>query len=450
MKSFCTVSIIFLCLCTTTSLAQAPMASKQNTSIHLFTYTVGNYTGEINSAGQPNGYGECLFADSILYIGQFANGLISGEGISINKHTNNINIAKWRDGQLEGMYFRKQGKSLRLQEPENGSGHYRRFCGFLDAGPMANVITGSTPANSTVVSFQLAKKDENAVTVLLYPTLNESFYCEGPALEYLSWNRRLSILTLKKGDYVSRESQSYGIRDEGLQANLEARIGKPLPAWLAGAYFWKRDDNGELFFGRANATEPPGGTTNMEYISNGSGGAHIRVAKLNRMLEPYGFMQEVQLSGGDQYRYMLGNISLSHGATGAHSGTGVIMTCFTGNDDFQLSAGDVRQSEDGANVQYIHSGFTISYFGGVYTIALGNWDERNSTGRGYYFALGNFLFRGPLKENILDGDGDAVKEKGIASKVNFANNNFTAITQTQAFSPITAPALFDQLFDIDL
>jgi hypothetical protein len=450
MKIFNPLISIFFCLNATTSLAQATLVSKQNIPIRLFTYTSGNYTGEVNSAGQPNGYGECVFADSVLYIGQFANGLISGEGITINKNSNNINIAKWRDGQIEGLYFRKQDKTLRLQENYAGISHYRRYCGFVPAGPMANVITGSTPATSSVVSFQVAKKELNDATVFFQPVVNDLYQGEGPTLSYLSWNRELNILDLANGDYVRTEPDTYDFLSDGLKEKLEAHIHKPMPEWLVGADFWKRDDNGELFFGRAHATEQPEGATNMEFVSNGSDGAHIRIAKLNRMLEPFGFMQEVQLSDGNQYRYMLGNITLAHGATGAHTGTGVIMSCFTDNDDFQLSAGDVRQSESGENVPYIHSGFTISYFGGQYTIALGNWDDQNSTGRGYYFALGNFLFRGPLKENILDGDGDAVKEKGIASKIHYGNNTITTITQVPAFDPITAPALFDRPFDIDL
>ena len=108
--------------------AQAPMRNIPALKLSYVSFTQGNYTGEVNRAGQPEGYGMCVFPDKSSYVGQFLAGRVTGEGVSIDPTRNDVVVARWVDGEKTGQYFKVVDKDLKLMLEKDGASAIQRTC----------------------------------------------------------------------------------------------------------------------------------------------------------------------------------------------------------------------------------------------------------------------------------------------------------------------------------
>ena len=453
--------LIIFCITTQHELfAQRAMRVLLGVKINLEDYSSGDYAGEVNSNNQPEGYGYCLFADSMWYAGQFLAGHITGEGLLINKNSKAVTIAKWEDGQLTGQYFKKGGKSLGIGV--STANHKRppylsRLCSFYDKYIINNVYSDTAFPSASKTTFILNKNEWNNVSVLYGQALDKNFQFNGNYLSYNSTNGKIDLQKANDGVYTGAIEQdghniNYDFLDNNLNYKLQTYFTNPLPAWLQGADFRQRDDNKEKFFRRSDSNVPAWGSYTMQYGSDAGTAALLRICNLNSMLQPTGFMQEIVLSKGNIYRYIMGDIHLTKGDNGGHIGNGIAMQFNNDNEEFYISAGQLQSAtpEEPERKQMLHSGVQLAYYAGTFSITIGDWDANNNIGKGYNIELNNgTIWRGDLRLNIPEGlgefltqaSGKVLKENTIEKKV---------VTDVPVFKDISKPALFDKIFNIKM
>jgi hypothetical protein len=419
--------------------AQQAMMIIKDLKISCLKNTTAYYKGEVNTAGQPEGYGECMFADSSCYTGQFTAGRINGEGVLINKPLGVIFIAQWEDGQIKGQYFATVRNQLLLLENANGSSYTRRISYFDNTFLVAMHYSDTSAATTSLTQFRVNKYNRNGAAVVHSPSVNSSYGMEGVNVCVYPNGGGLWLNRTENG-ISTPILDKHGTKLSGIsEKKLKQYISKPLPTWLNSFSFdWQQ------FYGFGLSYECV-----MKYETTEDGDGYLNLAK-QQISNRNEFRHEL-INIKEHYRYIMGDISSSLFVHDNYSGNGVVMNCYSNKEPFNIAAGEIHDVQNNGIAKFLRSGFQIEYFDSTYYIIIGDWDDKNEYGKGYrinpYEAT---FFRGNLKNFNPSGTGELLLASGKTAKVNVINGEPKVQNYVPAFSGIKTPALFAKIFDIEI